>query len=79
MMLDSEIEDIVKTIWSTLVDVPIQREGSEAPRDDSTVTGIVNIDGSWHGAVLVRCSVALASLVTSGKCPRLESNQQPTD
>ncbi|MEO8698020.1 MAG: chemotaxis protein CheX [Acidimicrobiales bacterium] len=65
MMLDSEIEDIVKTIWATLVDVPIQRGGGEGPRDDSTVTGIVNIEGAWHGAVLVRCSLALASLVTA--------------
>ena len=40
MMLDSEIEDIVKTIWSTLVDVPISRGGDHGASDDSTVTGI---------------------------------------
>ena len=65
-MLDSEIEDIVKTIWSTLVDVPIQRGSGDSAGDDSTtVTGIVNIDGAWHGAVLVRCPLVLASLVTA--------------
>jgi chemotaxis protein CheX len=65
MMLDSEIEDIVKTIWSTLIDVPIQRGGGDTSGDASTVTGIVNIDGAWHGAVLVRCPLVLATLVTA--------------
>ena len=31
---DAEIEDIVKTIWSTLVDVPIEPEAATAPSDD---------------------------------------------
>ena len=35
------------------------------PSDASTVTGIVNIDGAWRGAVLVRCPLALASLLTA--------------
>jgi chemotaxis protein CheX len=60
----TEIEEIVKMIWSTLVEVPIE-PGGQAQSDDSTVTGIVNIDGAWHGAVLVRCPLALASMVTA--------------
>ena len=61
---DEQIEDIVKTIWSTIVDVPIQRNNRQIAKDDSTVTGIVNIEGAWRGAVVVRCPFALASLVT---------------
>ncbi|MEO5838347.1 MAG: chemotaxis protein CheX [Acidimicrobiales bacterium] len=75
MMLDSEIEDIVKTIWETLVDVPIDRGTSDGPGDDSTVTGIVNIEGAWHGAVLVRCPLALASVVTAAM---FQSEHDPT-
>ncbi|MEO8697171.1 MAG: chemotaxis protein CheX [Acidimicrobiales bacterium] len=75
MMLDSEIEDIVKSIWSTLVDVPIQRGSCEGQREDSTVTGIVNIEGAWHGAVVVRCSLALASLVTAAM---FQGDDEPT-
>ena len=64
MPFDSDIADIVSTIWSTLIDVPIERGGGDGPSDDSTVTGIVHIEGAWHGAILVRCPLALASLVT---------------
>ena len=46
-----QIEDIVKVIWSTIVDVPIHRESGGTANDDSTVTGIVNIEGAWRGAV----------------------------
>jgi chemotaxis protein CheX len=72
---DAEIEDIVKAIWSTLVDVPIQPGGGAGPSDDSTVTGIVNIDGAWRGAVLVRCPLALASLVTAAM---FQGDEDPT-
>ena len=63
-LFDEQIEDIVKAIWSTIVDVPIQRGRAGAANDDSTVTGIVNIEGAWRGAVVVRCPFVLASLLT---------------
>jgi chemotaxis protein CheX len=62
---NAEVEDIVKMIWSTLVDAPIEAGGEGGQSDDSTVTGIVNIDGAWHGAIFVRCPLALASLLTA--------------
>jgi chemotaxis protein CheX len=73
--LDTELEEIVKMIWSTLVDMPIHPGGEEGRNDDSTVTGIVNIDGAWHGAVLVRCPIALASLVTAAM---FQSDERPS-
>jgi chemotaxis protein CheX len=64
-VLHAEIEDIVETIWSTLVAVPLRPSDHAVRQDESTVTGIVHIDGAWHGAVFVRCPLALASLVTA--------------
>jgi chemotaxis protein CheX len=62
--LDAEIEDIVTMIWSTLMEQEI-KPGEGGPVEDSTVTGIVNIDGAWQGAVLVQCPYLLASQVTA--------------
>ena len=76
MPFESDIEDIITTIWSTLVDVPIERGAGDCPSDASTVTGIVHIEGAWRGAVLVRCPVALASLVTASM---LQCETEPTD
>ena len=75
MAFDVEIEDIVKTIWSTLVDVPIECGGGPGPTDGSTVTGVVNIEGAWHGAVLVRCPFPLATLVTQAM---FQGDEDPT-
>lgn len=61
---NTEIEDIVKTIWSTLVDIPVDAGGGPLPTDESTVTSIVHIDGAWHGAVLLQCPIGLAALMT---------------
>jgi chemotaxis protein CheX len=62
--LDAEIEEIVTMIWSTLMDQGLE-PGRAGPVEDSTVTGIVNIDGAWQGAVLVQCPYLLASHVTA--------------
>jgi chemotaxis protein CheX len=72
---DAEIEEIVKTIWSTLIDVAIEPGRGAGAGDDSTVTGIVNIDGAWHGAVLVQCPVALAYRVTAAM---FQGDEEPT-
>src|SRR4051794_2867879 len=75
MPFESDIEDIMTTIWSTLVDVPIEPGGESGASDDSTVTGIVHIDGAWHGAVVVRCPLALAALVTTSM---FQCDDEPT-
>src|SRR4051794_2059575 len=63
--LDAEIEDIVKTIWASVLEIPIETGSEEGLRADSTVTGIVQIDGAWHGAVLLQCPMAVASALTA--------------
>jgi len=75
MPFESDIEDIMTTIWSTLVDVPIEPGGEGGASDDSTVTGIVHIEGAWRGAVLVRCPLALAALVTTSM---FQCDEEPT-
>lgn len=71
--INAEIEAIVKTIWSTLVDLPIDAGAGELRTDASTMTGIVHIDGAWHGAVLLQCPMGLAGILASamfqGDCP----------
>jgi chemotaxis protein CheX len=73
--LQAEIVDIVQMIWSTLIDVPIEPDGIAPPADASTVTGVVNIDGAWRGTVLVRCPLALATLLTGAM---LKGDDEPT-
>lgn len=66
--LSQQIDDIVKTIWSTLTDLPLQTEpvalDAIRSRGGPTVTGVVHVDGAWHGAVLLQCSDALARTIT---------------
>lgn len=71
----AQIEDIVKMIWSTLLDVPIEKGGAPGPSDASTVTCVVSVDGAWHGAILLRCPLALATLVTTAM---LQGDDEPT-
>lgn len=58
--LDIEIEGITQMIWETLFELPIRRDDASALGVEPTVTGIVHIDGAWHGAVMLRCPVPLA-------------------
>ena len=62
---DVDIEDITQSIWTTLFEVPIERGGDGAIRTESTVTSIVQIEGAWHGAVVLRCPMELAVTLTS--------------
>lgn len=63
--IEADLEDIVRTIWQTLLGLPVEpgRHGELGP--DSTVTGIVHIDGAWHGAVLLQCPGRLAATLAS--------------
>ena len=66
-------------IWSTLVDVPHRaREARAGASDDSTVTGIVNIDGAWHGAVLVRCPARVGVARDRRRCSRATTIRRST-
>lgn len=74
LTFEAEIDDIVRTIWTTLVELPIDAGDGPVP-EGSTVTSIVNIDGAWHGAVLLQCSMTLASLMTASM---VQGEDEPT-
>jgi len=66
-VVDADLEQILTTIWSTLFDVGLRLESAEPSQrvEASSVTSVVQIEGSWHGAVMLRCPMALAALITS--------------
>jgi CheY-specific phosphatase CheX len=63
--IDVDIEEITGMIWGTLFDLPIERVGDAQMDGEPVVTGFVWIDGAWNGAVMVRCSMSLATTLTS--------------
>jgi chemotaxis protein CheX len=75
MSFDADVEEVVKSIWSTLVDAPLDAGGSTGASEESSVTGVVNIDGAWCGAVFVQCPLVLASLVTAAM---FQGDEDPT-
>lgn len=62
---DSDLAEIARTIWGTLFELPLETSATTHHDGDSTVTSVVHIDGAWHGAVMLRCPMALAAVVTS--------------
>jgi chemotaxis protein CheX len=59
--LEAQIDDITRTIWGTLFDLPLNRAGPAPLGPETVVTGCVQIVGSWRGAVMLRCPMSLAS------------------
>lgn len=63
--IDADIEDITRTIWATLFELPLE-DGVAAPLGpESTVTSCIQIDGAWHGAVVLQCPLTLARTLTA--------------
>jgi CheY-specific phosphatase CheX len=63
--IDDDIKDIAMTIWATLFELPLE-DGDAAPLGpESTVTSCVQIDGAWHGAVVLQCPLTLARTLTA--------------
>jgi chemotaxis protein CheX len=63
--IDADIKDITRTIWAALFELPLE-DGDRAPLGaESTVTSCVQIDGAWHGAVVLQCPLTLARTLTA--------------
>ncbi len=58
--VDEDIKEIAASIWETLFSLPLDSEPGGVLADGSLVTGCVQIDGAWHGAVMLQCSEELA-------------------
>jgi CheY-specific phosphatase CheX len=63
--IDADITEITRTIWATLFELPLE-DGDTAPLGpESTVTSCIQIDGAWHGAVVLQCPLTLARTLTA--------------
>jgi CheY-specific phosphatase CheX len=63
--IDTDIKDIARTIWATLFELPLEDGDSAQLGPESTVTSCVQIDGAWHGAVVLQCPLTLARTLTA--------------
>jgi chemotaxis protein CheX len=63
--IDVDIEEITGMIWGSLFEFPLERVGHAQLDGEPVVTGFVSIDGAWNGAIMVRCSMRLATILTS--------------
>ena len=64
-VLDTDLEQIATAIWGTLFDLPLEPTDVTSSEGGSMVTSVIHIDGAWHGAVLLRCPMALAVVLTT--------------
>jgi chemotaxis protein CheX len=64
-MISADIESITRTIWSTLFDLPLEPGHAGGIGTESSVTSCVQIDGAWHGALVMTCPIALARTLTA--------------
>ena len=65
MVSDVDIDDIVRAVWGSFFHLSLLSDRSARLGIDSTVTGCVQIDGAWRGAVLIQCPLPLASTLTA--------------
>ena len=67
MDVESDITQIAYSIWETLFSVPLDRapDGSALPADTPLMTGCIQIDGAWKGAVMLQCPQALAERLSA--------------
>ena len=56
----ADIEDVVRSVWNSLFDLPLDRSGAQGTPDPDALNGRVRIDGAWAGALDVECSWELA-------------------
>ena len=64
-VVDSDLEDITRTIWDTLFDLPLETANDVGCDGPLTVTSVIHIHGAWRGAVMLRCPMTLAVTLTS--------------
>ena len=64
--LATDIEEIIRSIWSTLFELSIRTNGDQQLDGEAQVTSVVHIDGAWHGAVMMQSPLQLAATLTAG-------------
>lgn len=60
--VESDVQMLVESIWSTVLSLQARRAHSPRRADDfaPVVIGCAQITGAWEGAVLLECSLPLA-------------------
>jgi chemotaxis protein CheX len=61
----ADVEDVVRSVWVTLSDRPLERARDRTTGLGGGLTGVVRIDGAWTGAVAVECSAPLAAALAT--------------
>ena len=63
--ISADIESITRTIWATLFDLSLELGHEGATGAEPSVTSCVQIDGAWHGALVMMCPMPLARTLTA--------------
>lgn len=63
--LRAGIADIGQSIWRTVVGLPLAVAEEPWAPGEPTVTCFVQVEGAWEGAVVLRCSEAMAGLLAA--------------
>ena len=65
--LEHSIDEIVETIWSSMLGMGVSPDDPFALEQERghVFSGVVQISGAWEGAVAVQCSGALARQATT--------------
>jgi chemotaxis protein CheX len=70
--VEDDIREIASSIWETLFTKPLTRGTDGMQLEEQVVTGCVQINGAWTGAVMLQCDADLAA-VLAGELFRSES------
>lgn len=65
MTTRADITEIVQMIWETVFGLPLEVGSGGTLGSDPAMTGSVQIDGAWEGAVMLQCPQLLASSLTA--------------
>lgn len=76
--IQAGITEITQNIWRTVLDLPLDTAEEPEPGGEPSVTCFVQVEGAWEGAVVLRCSTALAG-VLAGAMFHDDSAPDPAD
>lgn len=65
--LESEIIELTRTVWETVLSMGIENVAHDDARRDNgeTVSACVHISGGWAGSVIITCPKAIANRIAS--------------
>ena len=66
-IVERDICQITESIWERMLGLPVARQDEAGPADarDHSITGCIQITGSWEVTILMECSNELARKATA--------------